>query len=66
MVKTLYFQCRGHEFEPWLGEQILTCHVVGAKKFLNIYRYNVYKIYIYTIYIFLIFYLKKRICGSLN
>ena len=28
LVKTLSFQSREHKFNPWLGNQDLTCHTV--------------------------------------
>ena len=32
VVRTLQFHCRGHGFDPWSGNQDLTCHVACQKK----------------------------------
>ena len=40
MVKTLCFQCRGWEFNPWLGNTDIACHMVWSK-------YNKNYIYIF-------------------
>ena len=32
VVKTLHFQCRGHEFDPWLGNWDPTCRAAQPKK----------------------------------
>ena len=32
MVNTLYFQCRGHRFNPWLGNEAPTYHMHKKKK----------------------------------
>ena len=31
VVKTLHFHCRGHGFDPWLGNSHPTCHVAWPK-----------------------------------
>ena len=30
VVKTLHFQCRGHRFDPWSGNNDPTCHQAGS------------------------------------
>jgi len=32
VVKTLHAHCRGHRFNPWWGNQDLTCHITRPKK----------------------------------
>lgn len=32
MFRTKHFQCRGHGFYPWLGNQDATYHAVSPKK----------------------------------
>ena len=31
MIRTLYFHCRGHGFNPWSGNKDLASHVVWPK-----------------------------------
>ena len=37
MVKTLHFCCRGHRFNPWLGNEDPACHAAwpGKQKHQN-------------------------------
>ena len=32
VVRTLHFQCRGHRFNPWLGDLPISCCVAKKKK----------------------------------
>ena len=32
MVKTPCFKCRGHRFDPWLGNEDSTCYTVQSGK----------------------------------
>ena len=32
VVRTLHFQCRGHIFNPWLGDLPISCCVAKKKK----------------------------------
>ena len=34
VVKTPHFQCKGHRFDPWSGNQDPTCRVVWPKIYI--------------------------------
>ena len=40
VVKTLHFHCKGHRFDPWLGNKNPKCHQVRPK---NMYVYSTLK-----------------------
>ena len=37
VVRTLHFQCRGHRFNPWLGDLPISCCVAKKKKKENLF-----------------------------
>ena len=53
VVKTPHFHCRGHGFDPWLGNYDPAYHVVQAKKKIKNKKKNVCVCVCVCVYIYM-------------